>query len=118
MRLADKSEESRKHLPYLRRSGGMGRSPGMSPDSFVIRHQGSENPEEKSMDVVQEHLGSSQRELLVIDNKMSSPIEPKQIRSGAYGHENQSQEEPYPYPLNKSAPGNISFYHRPPRFLF
>lgn len=87
MRPADKGEEGGKHLPYLRRIGGLGRGPGMGPDGFVVRHQGSENPEEKGMDIMEEQLGSSQGKFMVIDNEVSSPVEPEQVRGGAYGHE-------------------------------
>lgn len=87
MRSADKGEEGRKHLLYLRRSGRMGGSQGMSPDDVVVRHQGGEKPEEKSMDIVKEHLGSPQGNLPVINDEMSSPVKPQEIRGGAYGHE-------------------------------
>jgi len=87
MRPADKGEKGNKHLPYLSGIGGLSRRPGLSPDSFVVRHQGSENPEEKGVDIMEEHLGSSQGKIMVIDNEMGSPVEPEQIRGGAYGHE-------------------------------
>lgn len=87
MRSADKGEEGREHLLYLSRSGGVGEGPRMGPDSFVVRHQGSEKPEEKGMDIMGEHLGRPQEKLLVINDKMGPPVEPEQVRSGAYGHE-------------------------------
>ena len=38
MRLTNEGEEGRKHLPYLSRIGRMSECPGMSPNSFMVRH--------------------------------------------------------------------------------